>query len=369
MIEKKELLVKENNIPIYKILLEQNFKKLKEELLVLGYGDRKILIVTESNVAPLYLDAVINELQDDFSQIHSFVFEAGEKQKNLETVSSIYTELIQHQFDRKDLLIALGGGVTGDLTGFAASTYLRGIAFIQVPTTLLSQVDSSIGGKTGVDYLNYKNMVGAFYQPKLVYINISTLNTLSDKEFYSGLGEVIKHGLIKDKKYFHWITQNKESIYQRNYHTLSHLIYQSCFIKGNVVERDPKEQGERALLNFGHTLGHAIEKLANFSIPHGDCVVIGSKLACYISWKKGYLSDEEYQQSMELLSAFPFHTLPKEMNSNAIIAATKLDKKMEQGVIKFILLKGIGNAIIDKSVTEDEMLESLIAMVQGEINE
>lgn len=368
MIEKKELLVKENNIPIYKILLEQDFKRLKDELLALGYGQRKVLIVTETNVAPLYLDTVKEELQNVFSEVHSFIFEAGEKQKHLETVSSIYTELIQHQFDRKDLLIALGGGVTGDLTGFAAATYLRGVAFVQVPTTLLSQVDSSIGGKTGVDYLNYKNMVGAFYQPKLVYINISTLNTLPNEEFYSGLGEVIKHGLIKDKNYFEWIENNKELINHREHNTLVHLIYQSCCIKGNVVEQDPKEQGERALLNFGHTLGHAIEKLANFSIPHGDCVVIGAKLATYISWKKELLSDEEYQRSIHLLNAFPFHTLPKEMDCQKIIAATKLDKKMEQGSIKFILLNEIGNAIIDKSVTENEMLESLLAMVQGEID-
>lgn len=368
MIEKKELLVKENNIPIYKILLEQDFERLKDELLALGYGQRKVLIVTETNVAPLYLDTVKEELQNVFSEVHSFIFEAGEKQKHLETVSSIYTKLIQYQFDRKDLLIALGGGVTGDLTGFAAATYLRGVAFVQVPTTLLSQVDSSIGGKTGVDYLNYKNMVGAFYQPKLVYINISTLNTLPDEEFYSGLGEVIKHGLIKDKNYFEWIENNKELINQREHNTLVHLIYQSCCIKGNVVEKDPKEQGERALLNFGHTLGHAIEKLANFSIPHGDCVVIGAKLATYISWKKDLLSDEEYQRSIHLLNAFPFHILPKEMDCQKIIEATKLDKKMEQGAIKFILLNEIGNAIIDKSVTENEMLESLLAMVQGEID-
>lgn len=361
--------MKENNIPIYKIMLEQDFTKLKEEILALGYGNRKVLIVTETNVAPLYLDIVREELKAVCSEVHFFIFKAGEKQKHLETVSSIYTELIQHQFDRKDLLIALGGGVTGDLTGFAAATYLRGITFIQVPTTLLSQVDSSIGGKTGVDYMNYKNMVGAFYQPKLVYINISTLDTLPSKEFYSGLGEVIKHGLIKDKEYFEWIVKNQELIHKREKKTLLHLIYQSCFIKGSVVECDPKEQGERALLNFGHTLGHAIEKLSNFSIPHGDCVVIGAKLACYISWKKGYLSDDEYQQSIHLLSVFPFHTLPKEIDCNAIISATKLDKKMEQGTIKFILLKGIGNAIIDKSVSEDEMLQSLLAMIQGEIDE
>ena len=189
------------------------------------------------------------------------------------------------------MLVALGGGVVGDLTGFAAATYLRGIDFVQVPTTLLSQVDSSIGGKTGVDFLQYKNMVGAFHQPKLVYINTTTLKSLPEREYFSGMGEVIKHGLIKDADYYEWIKENIDAIKAREHEAVREMIYQSCLIKGGVVERDPKEKGERALLNFGHTLGHAIEKLKDFTWLHGECVAAGCCLAAEISCIKGNISN------------------------------------------------------------------------------
>ena len=345
--------------PIYNILFEQDFLNLKDALKNLGYENRKLLIVTETNVAPLYLEKIKEVLEPMFREIVCFTFQAGEKQKQLSTVSKIYTTLIEHQFDRKDILLALGGGVTGDLTGFAAATYLRGVDFVQVPTSLLAQVDSSIGGKTGVDYESYKNMVGAFYQPSLVYINTSTLKTLPEKEFISGLGEVIKHGLIKDRDYFHWIKEHKEEIKNRKVEVLQEMIYRSCQIKGAVVERDPKEQGERALLNFGHTLGHSIEKLMDFSMLHGDCVVIGSELASFISWKRGLISKEEQKEIQELFAYFHFDALPTNIDPEEIVKATKLDKKMEQGQIKFILLKQIGEAFIDKTVTEEEMLFSL----------
>lgn len=189
----------------------------------------------------------------------SIIFEAGESQKNLDTVKMIYEKLILAKFDRKDLLVALGGGVTGDITGFTAATYLRGIDFVQIPTSLLAQVDSSIGGKTGVDFDSYKNMVGAFHMPKLVYINVSTLTTLSDEQFISGMGEIIKHGLIKDSAYFDWLIENHDRILARDKDVLMEMIRVSCNIKRVVVENDPTEKGDRALLNFGHTLGHAIE--------------------------------------------------------------------------------------------------------------
>ena len=356
-----QLTIHENQTPIYDILLENDFTKLKESLLNLGYENRRLLIVTESNVAPLYFEEIRSLLEPVFSKIVCFTFEAGEQQKQLSTVADIYTALIEHQFDRKDLLLALGGGVTGDLTGFAAATYLRGLSFVQVPTSLLSQVDSSIGGKTGVDYNAYKNMVGAFYQPKLVYINIHTLQTLHEKEFNSGLGEIIKHGLIKDKAYFDWIVANKEQIARRDPDILRQMIFWSCKIKGAVVEQDPKEQGERALLNFGHTLGHAIEKLMNFSLLHGTCVGIGSILASFISWKRNLLTEEEFLQIQSIFSYFGLATIPKDLNPDEIIAATKLDKKMEQGQIKFILLNGIGNAYIDRTVSDEEMRLAFLA--------
>ena len=356
---KNKLTIHYDQKPIYDILLENDFSKLKDALIALGYEKRKLLIVTETNVAPLYLEEIKTLLTPIFREIVCFTFQAGEQQKQLSTVSAIYTTLIEHQFDRKDVLLALGGGVTGDLTGFTASTYLRGVDFVQVPTSLLAQVDSSIGGKTGVDFDSYKNMVGAFYQPSLVYINTGTLKTLPEHEFNSGLGEVIKHGLIKDKEYFSWISKHREEIARREPDVLKDMIYRSCEIKGDVVERDPKEKGERALLNFGHTLGHSIEKLMNFSMLHGDCVVIGSELASLISWKRGLISKEELEQIEELFQYFHFDTLPTTLDYKEIVSATKLDKKMDQGQIKFILLHPIGNAKIDKTVTQEEMLWAL----------
>ena len=267
--------VKYEGKPLYNIVIEQSFDKLAEEFDKLGVTGRKLCIVSDSNVAPLYAKYVEDQLSKTGNKVFTYVFEAGEANKNLDTVEDVYEFLIKNHFDRKDMLVALGGGVVGDLTGFTAATYLRGISFIQVPTSLLAQVDSSIGGKTGVDFRAYKNMVGAFYQPKLVYMNISVLKSLSDRLFNSGFGEIIKHGLIKDAAYYKWLRDNISNIKNRNSDALEQMIYVSCNIKREVVEKDPKEKGDRALLNFGHTLGHAIEKLMNFKLYHGECVTLG----------------------------------------------------------------------------------------------
>lgn len=364
MIE-KTLIVHENGNPIYPIVLTNSFDGLEDALKDFNLENRRVCIISETKVA-LYYEAILREKIGALAkECYSFVFEAGEKNKNLSTVNDLYEFLIVHKFDRKDLLVALGGGVVGDLTGFAAATYLRGIEFIQVPTSLLSQVDSSIGGKTGVDYLAYKNMVGAFHQPKLVYINIKTLDTLSTREYYSGLGEIIKHGLIKDEDYYQWLLSKKEEIKAMDEQTLIDMIYRSCDIKRGVVERDPKEHGERALLNFGHTMGHAVEKLMNFSYFHGECVGIGMLAACSISVQRGNLTKEQYEELKEWLKYFEFPAFPTKLSSREIIDATKLDKKMEHGIIKFILLNKIGEACIVKNVTEEEM-EKAILMQQKE---
>ena len=267
--------VKYEGKPLYNIVIEQSFDKLAEEFDKLGVTGRILCIVSDSNVAPLYAKHIEEQLLKTGNKVFTFVFEAGEANKNLDTVEDVYEFRIKNHFDRKDMLVALGGGVVGDLTGFTAATYLRGISFIQVPTSLLAQVDSSIGGKTGVDFRAYKNMVGAFYQPKLVYMNISVLKSLSDRLFNSGFGEIIKHGLIKDAAYYEWLRDNISNIKSRNSDALEQMIYVSCNIKREVVEKDPKEKGDRALLNYGHTLGHAIEKLMDFKLYHGECVTLG----------------------------------------------------------------------------------------------
>ena len=348
--------------PIYDIVFEHSFDNLAEELKKLNSNERKICIVTETKVESLYLSQVMDVLKPVCKELISFVFPEGEASKNLDTVKDLYECLIQHKFDRKDLLIALGGGVTGDLTGFAAATYLRGIEFVQMPTTLLSQVDSSIGGKTGVDFHAYKNMVGAFHMPKLVYIHIGTLNTLPEREFNCGLGEIIKHGLIKDNEYLLFIKEHKEDIKNRVPDVLKKMIYGSCMIKKGVVERDPKEQGERAMLNFGHTLGHAIEKKMDFSMLHGECVALGSILALYISYQMGKITKEEYVENRKFIEWFGYPTLPLNINPEELIEITKVDKKMEMGSVKFIILKKIGEAEIVKTVTDDMMKDAVTCL-------
>ena len=294
--ETKRLEVTAEGKKVYDIVIENNFNQLVKELSVFGIKERKLCIVTERQVASYYLEEVCSLLEKECAKLEVYIFQAGEERKNLSTVDSLYHFLITHEFDRKDMLLALGGGVTGDLTGFAAATYLRGIDFVQIPTSLLAQVDSSIGGKSGVDYHAYKNMVGAFYMPKLVYINVNTVKTLSERQYHSGLGEVIKHGLIRNKAYFEWMKDNKEAVAKREDEALAYMIEGSCEIKREVVEEDPKEHGVRALLNFGHTLGHSIEKLMNFSLAHGECVAVGSLLAADISCQRGYISEEENKE-------------------------------------------------------------------------
>ena len=262
------------------------------------------------------------------------------------------------------MLAALGGGVVGDLTGFTAASYLRGIDFIQLPTSLLAQVDSSIGGKTGVDFRAYKNMVGAFHQPKLVYMNMSTLQSLDVRLFNSGFGEILKHGLIKDKAYFTWLSENYEKIEKLEPEALEEMIAVSCNIKRQVVENDPKEQGERALLNFGHTLGHAIEKLMDFKLYHGECVVLGMVAALNICLEKNYISQEEYDQIIDTFKRYNFKLSVSGISVDDVISVSKNDKKMDAGHIKFILLNKFGQAYIDKTIDDDCMRRSLKGIVE-----
>lgn len=356
--------------PIYDIYIEDNYDKLRDAFCTLkGVDKKKVCIVSETNVAPLYLDEVKKAAGQCFASVTDFVFQAGEAYKNLNTVQDLYEHLIVHHFERGDMLIALGGGVTGDLTGYAAATYLRGISFIQMPTTLLSQVDSSIGGKTGVDFKCYKNMVGAFHQPSLVYINLDTLNTLTEKQFCEGMGEIIKHGLIKDFRYYKWLSDNMDRILNRDLDICREMIAVSCNIKRKVVEEDPKEQGERALLNFGHTLGHAVEKVSDFSLLHGECVALGCAAASWISWQRGMITEEQY---MDICHTIKKAQLPVEagrIDVKEAMEAIKHDKKMEAGKVKFILLKQPGEAVIDRSVSGQEMEAALNIILAGGTNE
>lgn len=358
------LTVSYQNKPCYDILFSDNFDLLVLELKKMNIQKRRLCIVTESHVGPIYAKELEALLAPHCKKIIIHTFPAGEENKNLDTVSDIYQTLIENQFDRNDMLLALGGGVTGDITGFAASSYLRGIDFVQIPTTLLSQVDSSIGGKTGVDFRAYKNMVGAFYMPKLVYINLSTLHSLDEREYLSGMGEIIKHGLIRDMEYFYWLLQHQEQIRNRDDHTLKEMIFVSCNIKRNVVENDPKELGERALLNFGHTIGHAVEKTKNFQLLHGECVAIGMVAAAYLSMKKGNLSGEDYRLIIETIKAFKLPVCTDGIDAKEVVEATLNDKKMDSGIIKFILLETIGCGVIDRTIHKELLLESTEVIIK-----
>lgn len=339
----------------YPIYFEEDFQQLSSALKEEGLEGRTFCIVSDTNVAPLYEDVLRESLLKISNHVFSFVFEAGEKNKNLNTIQSLYQTLILNGMDRKGVLVALGGGVVGDMTGFAAATYLRGIDFIQVPTTLLAQVDSSVGGKTGVDFQQYKNMIGAFHQPRLVYMNMNTVHTLPDVEFACGMGEILKTGLICDKEFFTFVCDHAAFIRQHDTAMLAKMIRRCCEIKAGVVERDPKEQGERALLNLGHTIGHAIEKLMDFKLLHGQCVGIGLVAAAAISRNRELLTDEEYQMIAASCKKYDLPVSVENLSVEEILQATKKDKKMESGQIKFILMNGIGKSFIDKTVTDSEL--------------
>ena len=354
----EKLDVKKDGEFCYSIRFEKNFSYLAEEISKLGFVGHKLCVVTDSNVAPLYLEAVKNALKEKFDQVYEFVIPAGEQNKTLDNIKKLYEYLILNRFDRKDCLVALGGGVIGDMTGYAAATYLRGIDFVQVPTTLLSQVDSSIGGKTGVDFDSYKNMVGAFHMPRLVYMNLSVLNTLSDEQFSCGMGEILKHGLIKNREYFTWCMDNADKIQERDYETLLYMIKESCKIKRDVVEKDPTEKGDRALLNFGHTLGHAVEKLKNFEMLHGQCVAVGAVAAMKLSAMRGNVLEEDVANSEKCFEKFGLPVRAEGITAEQILQISKSDKKMEAGKIKFVLLQEVGNAYVDKTVTDEELMQA-----------
>ena len=343
----------------YEIVWKESFSDLGTEVKKLQLPAKKACIVTDSTVAELYLEPVRRELESLFEKVTVFVFPAGEEHKNLKTVQKLYTHLIEEKFERKDILFALGGGVTGDLTGYGAATYLRGIDFVQVPTTLLAQVDSSIGGKTGVDFDQYKNMVGAFHHPRLVYMNMSVLKTLPGDQFACGMGEVLKTGLIRDEKFYDWTINHMGEIMDRIPAVLTKMIQRCCDIKRVVVEHDPKEQGERAVLNLGHTIGHAIEKLKEFQLGHGQCVALGTVAAAYISFRRGYLSTEEFYEIRDMNVGFDLPITFTGLDPERILAATKSDKKMENGTVKFVLLQSLGHAVVDHTVTDQEMLEAI----------
>lgn len=355
----RKLFIKGLNNQDYSIVFEKTFDNLGKEISNLNLNVHKICIISDSRVGKIYGNKIKRILEDIADKCDLYCFKEGENSKNLDTVNDIYRFLIENKYERNDILVALGGGVVGDITGFAAATYLRGISYIQIPTSLLAQADSSIGGKTGVDFDGYKNMVGAFKMPLLVYTNISVLNSLSSRQFFSGFAEVMKAALIGDEDFYNWLISNMYEICEKDLDVLEEMLFRSCSIKKEIVEKDPDEKNIRALLNLGHTVGHAIEKYKKFTLLHGECVALGCVAAAYISWKKKFLPMEEYYEIRDMFVPFYLPISIDDVEPCEILNLTKSDKKMESGRIRFVLLKGIGKAFIDTTVTEDEILDAI----------
>jgi len=316
------------------------------EIVRSGVKGSQALIVSNQTVAPIYLDRI--EATLDGLQVDSVILPDGEKYKNLTTLNSIFDCLLEKKHNRTTTLIALGGGVIGDITGFAAASYQRGVNFIQVPTTLLAQVDSSVGGKTGVNHRLGKNMIGAFYQPKSVVIDVDTLISLPSRELKSGLAEVIKYGLISDEAFFLWLESNLDKLIKRDPEALTYAIDRSCRNKARIVSIDEREQGIRAILNLGHTFGHAIETYQNYTgFLHGEAVAVGMLMAAELSALHGWIGDSEVNRARELLARAGLPLNPPEgMTSEVFLELMAVDKKAVNGNIRLVLLKGIGGAVV-----------------------
>ena len=331
----------------YPIIIEKGIINRVGEEVSKVYKGKRIFIITDHNVSKYYGDKVLFSLKNKNFEVKLLSLEPGEKTKGFNTLPDIYNEFLNFNLTRSDLIIALGGGVIGDLAGFAASTYLRGIDFIQIPTSLLAQVDSSVGGKVAVDLERGKNLVGSFYHPKCVLIDPQVLSTLNDKFFADGMGEVIKYGCIKDSNFFEFLYKMKDN--EQLMSNMEEVIYKCCDIKRQVVERDEKDKGERMLLNFGHTLGHSIEQYYNYEkYTHGEAVAIGMYMITKISEEKGLTKKDTAEKIKDILIKY---NLPYEVNVNLkeLLEAINLDKKKMGNDLNIIVLKEIGNSEIYKT--------------------
>ena len=330
------------------------------DLIVPHLPQERVAIVTNTVVAPLYLDRLQRSLEKAGIEVLSVVLPDGEEHKNWNTLNQVFDRLLSARCERRTTLIALGGGVVGDITGFAAATYQRGVPYVQVPTTLLSQVDSSIGGKTAINHPMGKNMIGAFYQPRVVISDVHTLKTLPPRELRAGLAEVIKHGLIRDAAFFDWLEVNIERAVAGDTEALSHCVLKSCEIKATVVAADEREEGERALLNFGHTFGHAIETgLGYGQWLHGEAVAAGMALAADLSSRLGMLPRPDVDRVVKLLGRAGLPAGIQGMDSQRFRDLMSVDKKARDGKLRFILLDRVGSARIRADVPAEALGETL----------
>jgi 3-dehydroquinate synthase len=333
------------------------------ELIAQHLPQRKAVIVTNTVVAPLYLDALQNSLAQQQVETKSIVLPDGERHKDWSTLNRVFDDLLTHRAERKTTLIALGGGVVGDLAGFAAAVFQRGAPFVQIPTTLLAQVDSSVGGKTAINHPLGKNMIGAFYQPRVVIADTDTLKTLPDRELSAGIAEIVKYGLIGDAGFFAWLENHMDQLMARDTGALTHAIEMACRNKADVVANDEREEGVRALLNFGHTFGHAIESGLGYGTwLHGEAVAAGMVIAARVSQKMGLVDANGVERTVRLLDRARLPVCGPALGSARYLDLMGHDKKVEGGKIRYILLRRIGEAFISDAVPH----EVLTTVLDGE---
>lgn len=317
-----------------------------------------VLLVSNSMVQPLYAARIEQQLPQH--RVLQATLPDGEMHKTHSSITRLLDVLIANRFNRDCTLIALGGGVVGDITGFAAACYQRGVDYLQIPTTLLAQVDSSVGGKTGVNHPGGKNLIGAFHQPRAVIADTETLNTLPDRELRAGLAEVIKYGLIYDAVFLTWLEDNIEKLLKRDSFALAHAIERSCAIKAEIVARDEHEQGERALLNFGHTFGHAIEAATGYSAwLHGEAVAVGMLMAARLSAENGWLREADVARIERLLQRAGLPCKVTGVGSERLLELMRLDKKVQQGQIRFVMLRAVGEAAVSRDYGVDALMNTL----------
>ncbi|MHB1392567.1 MAG: 3-dehydroquinate synthase [Clostridia bacterium] len=342
----------------YSIFITDSYSSISK-LIADSNINGKIAVITDHNVNKHQSKEFVDSLQSGGYHAEKYIIEGGERSKSLETVNDIYNFLVSIKFSRDSTLIALGGGVVGDVTGYAAATFLRGINLIQVPTSLLSQVDSSVGGKVGVNFKGIKNVIGSFYQPQLVYINISSLATLPERELRAGLAEVLVHAIIADPKLLDYIENNISKVCSLNKDVLSNIVETNCTIKSKIVEQDEREDGLRAILNFGHTIGHAIESVYNFRFLHGECVSLGIVGAFKIAWHLGMVEKHVMDRVKRLLSEIGLPTNLCGVDINKVYSQMLYDKKNRNEELIFILPKDIGE-VVKCSVKEQNIIKRVL---------
>lgn len=341
-------------------IIKQDFYGIPDAFRSSGIPLMRCMVVGDTNTLSLFGETVSRAVSGVFREVYTYAFPSGEEHKNLTSIEGLIHELMDAHFDRKDCVLALGGGVVGDMAGFAAAIYLRGIRVVQAPTTLLAMIDSAIGGKTAVDFEGYKNMVGAFHMPVFVYESTGSLTTLPDDQFTAGMGEVVKSAVLGDADLYWWLRKYAQEITGRKEEALYEMILRTSRIKVDIVNEDPKEtKGKRALLNLGHTIGHAIEKYKQFSMLHGDCVAVGLIAAANMSARRGLLTKEDVSTLKETCSLFGLPLSVTDIDPEEVLRITKSDKKMSAGHIRFVLIRRIGEAFLADDVTDAELLEGI----------